>query len=211
MANRGGMHEVLAFAAAGLLAGAAGRSLLARLRRGATVHIGWCATPVAVLWALIGLRSSHLPSWWLPIPLALSWFAVLLTVTDLRHRRLPDALTLPAYPIAAGLLAVAAAWGGGWPLASGAALGATLFLAAHATIHLLRPSALGAGDVKLSGTLGAILGAIGWPTLILAACLAAICTLALRLASPRRFRTGIPHGPGLLAATYVVALFPANQ
>jgi leader peptidase (prepilin peptidase)/N-methyltransferase len=207
---------VLGFGAAGLVTGAAGRRLLGRLRRGTSVHCGWCEAAVAALWGLVGLRlaSGHLPAWWVPIPLALSWFAALLTVTDLRHRRLPDALTLPAYPVAGALLAGAAGWGGGWSLAAGAALGSAVYLAAHGGVRLIRPGAVGAGDVKLSGSLGAVLGAAGWPTLVLAAWLAAVCTLGLRVAAPRRvrarWRDGVPHGPGLLAATCLIALFPAR-
>jgi leader peptidase (prepilin peptidase)/N-methyltransferase len=210
------MHEIALFAGTGGLAGTAGRWLLARLRRGTTVHKGWCELAVAALWALLGWRltTGHLPPWWLPIPLMLTWLAVLLTATDLRHRRLPDALTLPAYPIAAVLLATAAALGGGWSLLYGAILGAAAYLAIHATARLIRPGSLGVGDLKLSGTLGAVLGAIGWPALILAAWLSAVCTLALRLTAPRRYSTrwhdGIPHGPGLLAATCLIALFPAG-
>jgi leader peptidase (prepilin peptidase)/N-methyltransferase len=204
------------FLSAGGIAGAAGRWLLGRLRRGTSVHKGWCELTVAALWAVLGWRLSegHLPLWWIPVPLLLIWLAVLLTATDLRHRRLPDALTLPAYPVAAAALAAAAWLGGGRPLAAGAAIGAAGFLAIHATVHLVRPGALGAGDVKLSGTIGGVLGAVGWPALILAAWLAAFCTLALRLLAPRRvtatWRDGVPHGPGLLAVTCLIALFPAG-
>jgi leader peptidase (prepilin peptidase) / N-methyltransferase len=194
----------------GALAGGLGRWLLGRLPRGASVRPGWCEAALCLLWAVVGLRlaAGELPAWWAPIPLALSWLAVLLTVTDLRHRRLPDALTLPAYPAAALLIVVATPWAG-WPLALGATLGLTAYLAIHGVVHALRPRSLGAGDVKLSGSLGAVLGAVGWPTLILAAWLAALCTLGLRLAAPTRFRHGIPHAPGLLAATTLIALFPA--
>lgn len=204
------------FAGAGGLAGAAGRVLLARLRRGTSVHSGWCELTVAALWAVLAWRLArgHLPWWWLPVPLLLGWLAVLLAVTDLRHRRLPDALTLPAYPVAMIVLALAAALGGRWPLLIGAALGTALFVAVHATARLLRPGCLGAGDVKLSATLGAVLGAIGWPALVLATWLAALTTLALRIAAPRRFsarwHNGIPHGPGLLGATCLIAAFPAG-
>jgi leader peptidase (prepilin peptidase) / N-methyltransferase len=220
MPNRGGMHEIVLsalFIVAGIFAGLAGRWLLSRLPRGTTVHSGWLAGPVALLWGIVGWRAAtgHLPWWWLPIPLLLTWFAVLLTATDLRHRRLPNALTLPAYPVAAGLIATAAALGGGWPLVNGALLGAAIYIGVHATVHTIRPTALGAGDVKLSGTLGAILGAVGWPTLVLAAWLAAVCTLGLRILTPRRFTAhwhdGIPHGPGMLAATCLMALFPPRH
>lgn len=203
--------STLGFGAAGLFAGLGGRQLLVRLPRGTTVHKGWIALPVALLWALVGLSlgAGSLPTWWVPIPLALTWLAVLLAATDLRHRRLPDALTLPAYPAFATLIAIATIWAG-WPLAAGAALGAVIFLGVHATVHHLRPHSLGAGDVKLSGSLGAVLGATSLSALILAPVLAALCTLALRLAGSRRFRTGTPHGPGLLAATTLLALFPAH-
>ncbi|HET9138900.1 A24 family peptidase [Actinophytocola sp.] len=213
------MHAIvttLLFAGSGALAGMIGRWLLRRLRRGACVHTGLCALVVGALWGVVGWRfaGGHLPSWWLPVPLSLIWFAVLLTVTDLRHRRLPDALTLPAYPVAGALLALAAGLGGGAPLAAGAAAGAVVFFAVHAAVHLLRPGALGAGDVKLSGTLGGVLGAVGWPALVLAAVLAAGCTLVLRLVAPRQVAAswwnGIPHGPGLLAASCLVVLFPGT-
>jgi leader peptidase (prepilin peptidase)/N-methyltransferase len=203
------------FLGGGGLAGAAGRRLLSRLRRGTTLHSGWCEAAVAILWAVAGWRyaTGHLPAWWLPIPLLLTWFAVLLAATDLRHLRLPDALTLPAYPVTAALVATAAVTGGGRTLALGAAIGALGYLALHAAVHLIRPTALGAGDVKLSGTLGAVLGATGLPSVIIATWLAATCTLALRLV-PRRlaphWHDAVPHGPGLLTATTVIALFPAT-
>lgn len=200
---------------AGGAAGGLGRLLLARLRRGATVRTGWCEGAVAVLWAVLGWRAADggLPWWWLPVPLVLTWFAVLLTVTDLAHRRLPDALTLPAYP-ALGAAVLVAAGHGGWRLAVGAALGAGLFLVLHAAVHLLSPTSLGAGDVKLSGSLGVVLGAVGLPAIVVATGLAALVTVALRSCSPRhlarRWRDGIPHGPGLLAATCAIAIFPGS-
>lgn len=209
------MREIavgLGFASAGGTAGAVGRWLLARLRRGTTVHSGWCEIAVAMLWGVIGFRlaSGRLPGWWAPIPLMLGWFAVVLTVTDLRHRRLPDALTLPAYLVAGVLLAAASAWGGRGQLLAGAAAGMTVFLAVHAGARRLRPNGMGAGDVKLSGSLGAVLGAVGWPALVIAAWLAAVCTLGLRVVARKRYRDGVPHGPGLLAATLLISLFPGR-
>ncbi|MPZ82258.1 MAG: prepilin peptidase [Actinophytocola sp.] len=202
----------LSFAVAGAGSGLAGRWLLARLRRGAIVHSGSVAGAVALLWAVLGWRvsSGQLPPWWLPIPLVLTWFAVLLTATDLRHRRLPDALTLPAYPALAATTALAAALGGGWSLPIGAAVGAVVFGTVHALVRLASPASLGAGDVKLSGSLGAVLGAIGWPAIVLAAGLAALLTLTLGLLTRHR-GSGIPHGPGLLAATCVLAVFPGSS
>ncbi|RZS43173.1 leader peptidase (prepilin peptidase)/N-methyltransferase [Herbihabitans rhizosphaerae] len=203
------------FTSAGALAGAGGRVLLGRLHRGTRVTPGWCEGATGLLWTVLGLRvagGGGPPWWWLPVPLALAWLAVLLTVVDLRHRRLPDALTLPAYPVLAVLIAVAAAGGAGWPLVARAVAGALLFWGVHAMVRRLVPGSLGAGDVKLAGVLGAVLGVLGWAALALAAVGAAVVTLVLLLAAParvsRRWRTGVPHGPGLLAATWLIAAFP---
>lgn len=196
----------------GALAGVAGSHLLARLRRGTIVHSGWLGGTVALLWAVLGWRVSTggVPAWWLPVPLALTWFAVLLTATDLRHRRLPDALTLSAYPVIGAATVVAATAGGGSHLAASALTGAVAFCTLHAMIHMASPGALGAGDVKLSGSVGAVLGAVGWPAMVLGTGLAAALTLTLRVAAPHRWRDGVPHGPGLLAATCLIALFPGT-
>jgi leader peptidase (prepilin peptidase)/N-methyltransferase len=206
------MDLLLLGAAAGVFAGLAGRWLLARLRRGTDVHSGLLAAGLAVLWALVSWRVARgqLPAWWLPVPFVLTWFAVLLAAVDLRHRRLPDALTLPAYPAVAAATMLAAVLGGGWSLPVRAAVGALLFGALHALVHLARPAALGAGDVKLSGSVGAVLAAAGWPAMVLAAVLAALLTLLLGLA-PRYRRDGIPHGPGLLAAATLLTIFPTTS
>jgi leader peptidase (prepilin peptidase)/N-methyltransferase len=174
-----------------------------------------CGLATAVLWGLVAWRwsSGGGPGWWLPVPLALTALAVPLTLADLRARRLPDVLTLSAYPVLGGALAAAALAGPDPGLLVGAAGGALAFAAAHAAVHLVAPASLGAGDVKLSGSLGAVLGAVGWAALPVAACGAAVVTALLaagaRVCRSRAWRDGVPHGPGLLAATCLVAVFPA--
>lgn len=195
------MALVLGLLVSGLLAGAAGRWLLRRLRRGADVRRGWCEGACGVLWALAGI--AHMPGVWLLVTMALSWFAVLLTATDLLHSRLPDALTVAAYPVFGLLLAFADSLGRG-------IAGAALFLCLHATVRWFAPSWLGGGDVKLSGSLGAVLGALGWFAMSAGLVLAAVITLALRAVSLGRYTDRVPHGPGLLAATWLLALLPAG-
>lgn len=182
------------------------------------------------------------PTWWLPVPLVLTVVAVPLALADLRHLRLPDVLTLPAYPLFGAAIGAAALGGGGPSLALRAAAGALLFGGAHAAVRRAAPPSLGAGDVKLSGSLGAVLGAAGWPALALAAVLAALLSLAIaivRSAGQRRAAGRVrpastcspapapgappaptphparpfgghrvPHGPALLTATWLCALFP---
>lgn len=202
------------FGAAGLLAGAAGRGLLARLRRGARVRAGPCELACGVLFALAAARwtAGGLPGWWLPVPLVLTALAVPLAAADLMHSRLPDALTLPAYGLIGGSLGVAALVTNDGDLPVAAALGCLVFGVAHLVVHVLAPSSLGAGDVKLAGSLGGVLGALGWPALLVAALLASLLTLLLSLGSRLKraaaWRSGVPHGPALLLATWLVAVFP---
>ncbi len=206
------MNLPLTLTITGATVGAVSHTLLTHLRRGATVHKGWLAAGVAVLWALAGWRVStgHLPWWWLPIPLAVAWLATTLTAVDLKHRRLPNALTLSAYPLTAATVALATTQAGP-EIAKNALLGATALCVTYLAIHLISPKSMGAGDVKLSGTQGAVMGAVGLPALLVGTTLAALLTLLLTAATPKRlrqtWRSGIPHGPPLLAATYVMATF----
>jgi len=204
------MSLVLLGTTSGAVAGLSGRWLLSHLRRGTVVHSGYLAAAVAALWAIVGWRvaSGHLPAWWLPVPLTMTWFAVLLVVVDLRHSRLPDALTLPAYPATFAATAAVAWLSGDWSVLPRALVGAAVFLALHALVHRLYPPSLGAGDVKLSGSVGAVLAATGWSTLTLATLVAAVVTLLLSLAVGPDWPEGIPHGPGLLMATCMFLIFP---
>ena len=188
------------------------RWALEHARPPAPVPSGWCELGTALLWGAVAacLPAAGWPSWWLPVPLALAALTVPLALADLRHRRLPDALTLTAYPVLGTATACAAIAGPGADMAVRAAGAAVLFGAIHAMVRWWSPAALGAGDVKLAGSLGGVLGASGWAALPLAACVAALCSGVLAgaalLARRTGWRSGVPHGPGLLAATLLVAL-----
>lgn len=204
------------FAAVGLLAGVGGRLLLARLRRGVPLRLGPCEIAGAVLFGVLGARcgAGAVPGWWLPVPLAITVLGVPLAAVDLARRRLPDALTLPAYPLVGGALAAASLTSGEPGLLVGAVIGGLAFWLAHVLVHLRAPASLGAGDVKLAGSLGGVLGALGWPALVVAACLAALLTLLVagvgRVSRQATWHAAAPHGPGLLAATWLVTVFPGS-
>jgi leader peptidase (prepilin peptidase)/N-methyltransferase len=77
--------------------------------RGVRVPVPVCTALVAVLWVVVVQRAGvGLPLWWWPVPLVLGWAGVLLGGADLVARRLPDVLTLPAYPVVAVMLTLAA-------------------------------------------------------------------------------------------------------
>ena len=210
------MNLSLLLATTGATTGTATHHLLTHLRRGANVHKVLLAAALATMWAIAGWQAAagHIEWWWLPVPLLVAWLETALTTVDIQHRRLPNALTLPAYPAVAATVALAATQAG-WQLAENALLGATILGTCYLTIHAISPKSMGAGDVKLSGTQGAVMGAVGLPAVAIGTALAALLTLLLPVITPQRLRkqwqAGIPHGPALLTATYVIATFPATR
>jgi leader peptidase (prepilin peptidase)/N-methyltransferase len=191
----------------GAVAGAGGATVLRRLPRSVRVPVPICAVAVAALWAVVAERANEgLPVWWWPIPLVLGWAGVLLAGADLIARRLPDALTLPAYPVVAVLLGVATVGAGNAELLARAAVGALLWAGGYAAVRLVAPGAMGGGDVKLAGSLGALTAATSWPGLLLAVLAANVLTAAV--AGPARLLgyRDVPHGPAMLAAAWLVVL-----
>lgn len=133
---------------------------------------------------------------------ALTWLGVL-SVYDIRERRLPNWLTMPG---AVTILAVAAAFGRGAPAVFGALGLACLYL----IVYLLAPAAMGAGDVKLAAGVGGLTGAFGYDVWVLAAVAAPLLTAMVAcLALVRRSGSGratVPHGPSMCVASLVAAL-----
>lgn len=157
------------------------------------------------------------------------WSAVL-SIIDIRTRRLPDALTLPGALV---VVVLAAVEGHGLVAAAGALLLAGPYLA----VHLISPPACGGGDVKLALGTGAAAACGGAHSWVWAALAAPVLTAAAgtgALLGPRLAgllphgatertrhvipglvigrRTGgppvtVPHGPAMCLAT-VAALWP---
>ncbi|MDV6013285.1 prepilin peptidase [Haloechinothrix sp. LS1_15] len=211
------------------LTAAMARSVLARLPNGATLPAGPVEAVTAACVMVVAARyvTGALPGEWLPVVVPLTVLAVPLALVDLRERRLPDPLTLAACAAIGCGIGYAAVASGQPELLAGAAAGACLYGGAHLVVHLARPRSLGAGDVKLAVSLGAVLGALGPSALLLAGVLAPLVTVVLALVTvvsgavtaprpaPRSYRgrwpgDGIPHGPGLLLATWVLAIAPSE-
>lgn len=198
-------------AVSGAVAGRVARGLLARLARGVVLRGPWCEVALAVLWGAVGLgyACGRVPGPWLPALLGLAWLGVAVSAVDLRHRRIPDALTLPALP-----LALLCALPLGADAVGRAAGGAALAAAAHAAVHLLSRRALGAGDVKLAAPLGALTAAAAWPAVPLAALLAGLLTagagvVGLATGVLRR-GAALPHGPSMVLAAGAAVLWAAT-
>ncbi|MGW0149626.1 prepilin peptidase [Streptomyces sp. NPDC003333] len=174
---------------------------------GATVPVLVTAAVCAALAAATGTRP-ELGAWLLLAPAG-----VLLTLVDLRVRRLPDPLTLPLAGGALALLGLAAALpehAGHWPTAVAASLALGAF---YYGLHLLNPDGMGFGDVKLALGAGAVLGWYGWPTVMLGT-FAGFLSGALYgwglVALRRAGRTSaIPFGPFLLGGALAGVLIGA--
>jgi leader peptidase (prepilin peptidase) / N-methyltransferase len=132
------------------------------------------------------------------VVVALAWLAVL-SGYDIRERRLPNWLTLPG---AVAVLAVSWVAGRGSPALLGAAALAGLYL----IVHLVAPTAMGAGDVKLAVGVGALTGSFGFDVWALAALgaplLSALWAVVVLL---RRTGSTVPHGPSMCVAAILAA------
>src|SRR5438067_9053795 len=127
------------FTAAGSGVGVLGWHVLRRARSPAPVPAAPVVVATGLLWLVVASRwlAGAWPAWWLPVPLTVAALAVPLTIADLRHRRLPDVLTLPAYPVLGLVLAVAALSGPGAELAVRALVAGVAFGGLHLLVHAL--------------------------------------------------------------------------
>lgn len=148
-----------------------------------------------------------------PLPLAaatalLGWWLLLVAALDVEHHWLPDILTLPLVP-----LGLAAAWLGlGPPLLdrlAGAVLGwMVLALIALLYRRLRGREGMGGGDPKLLAGIGAWVGALQLPFILLGAGLLGLAAIALmRLRrEPVTRTTRLPLGALMVLAAWPVWL-----
>jgi leader peptidase (prepilin peptidase)/N-methyltransferase len=126
--------------------------------------------------------------------LILAWMAVL-SCYDIRQRRLPNLLTLPG---GIAILIGAVLAGRGVP----ALAGAVALTGVYLLVHLVAPTAMGGGDVKLAIGLGGLAGCFGVDVWFLAAITAPLLTAVAALLSGART---VPHGPSMSVATAAAA------
>jgi leader peptidase (prepilin peptidase)/N-methyltransferase len=171
-----------------------------------------CATPIpwrypiveastavlfAIAWLIFG---NDLPQFVVAVVFLAALVAI--TVIDLRHQIIPDAITLPG--VVAGIVASVATDRISWiQSVVGILLGGGLFVA----VILLSRGGMGGGDLKLGAMLGAFLG---WQALLVAlfvaVMLGGVSAVALLVAGRVARKDAIPFGP-FLAIGGAVALF----
>lgn len=163
------------------------------------------AVVFVVLAARIGLEPA------LPAFLYLGAIGVALALIDLDVKRLPNAIVLPSYGVAAVLLGVAAVFGSDWSSYLRAGLGMAALFGFYFVLALVYPAGMGFGDVKLAGVLGAYLGWLGWAEVVTGAFLGFLFggVVGLALMAVRRAgrKSQIPFGPFMLAGALVAILW----
>jgi leader peptidase (prepilin peptidase)/N-methyltransferase len=179
-----------------------------------TAKIRWdttafCAVALGlVFWAHLGNTAA------LPAHLFLAAIGVPLAVIDLREHRLPNWLTLPAYPVAGALLGLAAISDQDSERAWRSLAGMAILIGFYDLIARINPAGMGYGDVKFSGVLGLYLGWAGWDALVLGTLAAfaagAVVGLVLLITRKARVSSSIAFGPFMLAGAVVGILAGAD-
>lgn len=139
--------------------------------------------------------------------LYLAAISLVLALIDIDTHRLPNVIVLPAYGVGAVLLGAASILSGELTALLTAGVGALIMGGIYLLLAVIRPGAMGGGDVKLAGVLGLFLGWLG-PDVLAVGLLAGfilgglfgVALVALRKADGK---TGIPFGPWMLAGAWV--------
>ena len=199
--------------AVGALAGRGIRALLAVIRRGMVLPAGPPELATAVI-TVLGAGTA----WGTP-RLFLVGFAGFLLVAlgwiDVVHHRLPDAITLPAIPVAAVLVTITALAVPGTGSLLRAGLSGLALWVAFGAVARISPRSMGLGDVKLVPTLGILTGFVSVASTVVAIGLAfvlgALVAVAGLLSRRVTLSSAIPFGPFLLAGCWLALALPGIE
>jgi leader peptidase (prepilin peptidase)/N-methyltransferase len=142
-----------------------------------------------------------------PALLYLGALGVVLGAIDIRTRRLPFALTVPAMPVTAALLVLLALGDGRFPIMR-ASVSAVAWLAFFWSLRAMtRGSGMGLGDVVLAPTLGLALGWLGWPASLVGLAsgfgLATVAAVLMVVTGRAGRGSSLPFGPFMLAGSWL--------
>jgi len=187
------------------------RYVLVELLVGVLFLLAWLKLPLVTEVPPLGLAAAATP-WQVPVYWLIVWGLVLGTFVDLEHLIIPDRVTLggivaglalsPLVPALHGvdgalhafllaLLGLAVGWGLLWGVA---AAGRVVF----------KREAMGFGDVKLMGAVGAFFGWQGVLFTLMASSLAgSVVGIALVASGRKEMQSRIPYGPYIALAALV--------
>jgi leader peptidase (prepilin peptidase)/N-methyltransferase len=173
----------------------------------------WVFAPAESVWGAVTTGTNTLPTAFIVLVafLYFAGFSVALAMIDLDTHTLPNKIVLPAYPVAAVLLTVAALVAGEPGRLLSALIGAAALFGVYLALALISPGGMGLGDVKLAGVLGLYLGYLGWGPLVVGAfgafLLGGVFGLILLVSRKVGRRSSIPFGPWMLLAAWLGAFF----
>jgi leader peptidase (prepilin peptidase)/N-methyltransferase len=153
-----------------------------------------------VLFVALGIRLGFHAD--LPAYLYIGAVGIALAMIDIDLLRLPDALTLPSYPIGLALLGIAAIVDGLPGAYLRALIGMSALAVFYGVVWFIYPAGMGFGDVKLSGVVGLYLAWLGWGQLFVGAFSAflvgAVVSITIVAIRGGGRKTRVPFGPFML-------------
>jgi leader peptidase (prepilin peptidase)/N-methyltransferase len=159
----------------------------------------------AAVFVILALRFGWAAA--LPAFLYLGAVGVALAVIDLDVKRLPNAIVLPSYVVAAVLLGAAAVVTSDPRSMGRAMLGMVVLFLLYFVLVLVYPAGMGFGDVKLAGVLGMYLGWLGWAELAVGGFLGflfgGVIGGALMVLRRAGRKSQLPFGPFMLLGALV--------
>lgn len=176
----------------------------AQLDRGAFPSQRWWSSLCAFGLTLSIALSFVSVSWLAAGTIAMSCAAV--AWSDVRWRRIPNAVT--ASMVLVAVFAVVVSEG---VSVFEVTAGAVVTCAPALGLHLVNPSWVGFGDVKLLFSIGALVGLLWWPAGVAVLWLAMVAALATRPLVPASWRSSIPFGFWLSLCAVPVSIFLAGS
>lgn len=143
--------------------------------------------------------------------LYLAAISIALALIDIDTHRLPNAIVLPSYVVAAVLLAASGLLNQDFDALLWAAIGCVALWMAYFAMAFIYPAGMGFGDVKLAGLLGMYLGFLGLGPLLIGAfaafLLGGLFAVGLVITKRASRKSGIPFGPWMLLGAWVGILW----
>lgn len=158
--------------------------------------------------AFAGVAASVGGDWVLPAYLWFAGLTMVLVVTDIQARLIPDRINYPGTAVAAALLLIGAILDGGGDGIVRAAIGAGSYFAVTLALFVVGGGrSFGGGDVKLSVVLGLFTAYIGWDVLVAAIVLGfllgGLAGVALLVSRLRSLRDHFAFGPPMVLGAYL--------
>lgn len=185
-----------------------------------------CATPISARYPLVELLTAALfvaVSWQLvrlhllpalPAYLLFTAIAIALAVIDIDLHRLPSAIVLPAYPVLALALILAAVVADDPASLVRAAVGGMALFLFYFLMNFAYPKGMGYGDVRLSGVVGSMLGYLSYSALLVGAfasfLIGGVFGILVIAAGRGSRKSHVPFGPFMLLGV-LVAILASSQ